>query len=37
MGRNGAGKSTTMKAIMGLIAERAAARVRFNGARHLAA
>ena len=31
MGRNGAGKSTTMKAIMGLIAERAG-RVRFNGA-----
>jgi branched-chain amino acid transport system ATP-binding protein len=31
MGRNGAGKSTTMKAIMGLIAERQGA-VRFNGA-----
>ena len=30
MGRNGAGKSTTMKAIMGLIAERRGA-VRFNG------
>jgi branched-chain amino acid transport system ATP-binding protein len=30
MGRNGAGKSTTMKAIMGLIAERDGA-VRFNG------
>lgn len=30
MGRNGAGKSTTMKAIMGLIAERAGA-VHFNG------
>src|SRR5579872_4786526 len=30
MGRNGAGKSTTMKAIMGLIAQRAGA-VRFNG------
>lgn len=30
MGRNGAGKSTTMKAIMGLIAERAGA-VKFNG------
>jgi branched-chain amino acid transport system ATP-binding protein len=30
MGRNGAGKSTTMKAIMGLIAERQGA-VRFNG------
>ena len=31
MGRNGAGKSTTMKAIMGLIAQRQGA-VRFNGA-----
>ena len=31
MGRNGAGKSTTMKAIMGLIAERRGT-VRFNGA-----
>ena len=31
MGRNGAGKSTTMKAVMGLIAERAGT-VRFNGA-----
>ena len=31
MGRNGAGKSTTMKAIMGLIAQRRG-RVRFNGA-----
>jgi branched-chain amino acid transport system ATP-binding protein len=31
MGRNGAGKSTTMRAIMGLIAERQGA-VRFNGA-----
>jgi branched-chain amino acid transport system ATP-binding protein len=31
MGRNGAGKSTTMKAIMGLIAERQGV-VRFNGA-----
>jgi branched-chain amino acid transport system ATP-binding protein len=31
MGRNGAGKSTTMKAIMGLLAERQGA-VRFNGA-----
>jgi branched-chain amino acid transport system ATP-binding protein len=31
MGRNGAGKSTTMRAIMGLIGERAGA-VRFNGA-----
>ena len=31
MGRNGAGKSTTMRAIMGLIPERAGA-VRFNGA-----
>ncbi len=30
MGRNGAGKSTTMKAIMGLIAKRSGA-VRFNG------
>jgi branched-chain amino acid transport system ATP-binding protein len=30
MGRNGAGKSTTMKAIMGLIAQRQGA-VRFNG------
>lgn len=30
MGRNGAGKSTTLKAIMGLVAERAGA-VRFNG------
>ena len=30
MGRNGAGKSTTMKAIMGLIAQRRGA-VRFNG------
>ena len=30
MGRNGAGKSTTMKAIMGLIAERQGT-VRFNG------
>jgi len=30
MGRNGAGKSTTMKAIMGLM-ERAAGRVRFDG------
>jgi branched-chain amino acid transport system ATP-binding protein len=30
MGRNGAGKSTTMKAVMGLIAERAGT-VRFNG------
>jgi branched-chain amino acid transport system ATP-binding protein len=30
MGRNGAGKSTTMKAIMGLIAQRQG-RVRFNG------
>ena len=30
MGRNGAGKSTTMKAIMGLIAEREGA-VKFNG------
>ena len=30
MGRNGAGKSTTLKAIMGLIAERRGA-VRFNG------
>ena len=30
MGRNGAGKSTTMKAIMGLIAQRAGV-VRFNG------
>ncbi len=30
MGRNGAGKSTTMKAIMGLIAERSGI-VRFNG------
>ena len=30
MGRNGAGKSTTMKAIMGLIAERSGV-VRFNG------
>jgi branched-chain amino acid transport system ATP-binding protein len=30
MGRNGAGKSTTMKAIMGLIAQRSGA-VRFNG------
>jgi len=29
MGRNGAGKSTTMKAIMGLIARKG--RVRFNG------
>jgi len=31
MGRNGAGKSTTLKAIMGLLAERRGA-VRFNGA-----
>jgi len=31
MGRNGAGKSTTMKAIMGLVAQRQGA-VRFNGA-----
>jgi branched-chain amino acid transport system ATP-binding protein len=31
MGRNGAGKSTTMKAIMGLLAERQGV-VRFNGA-----
>jgi branched-chain amino acid transport system ATP-binding protein len=31
MGRNGAGKSTTMKAIMGLLAQRQGA-VRFNGA-----
>jgi len=30
MGRNGAGKSTTLKAVMGLIAERQG-RVRFNG------
>ena len=30
MGRNGAGKSTTLKAVMGLIAERKG-RVRFNG------
>src|SRR5450631_466045 len=30
MGRNGAGKSTTLKAIMGLIAQRQGA-VRFNG------
>jgi branched-chain amino acid transport system ATP-binding protein len=30
MGRNGAGKSTTLKAIMGLIAQRASS-VRFNG------
>ncbi len=30
MGRNGAGKSTTLKAVMGLIAERAGT-VRFNG------
>ncbi len=30
MGRNGAGKSTTMRSIMGLIAQRAG-RVRFNG------
>src|SRR5674476_1406952 len=30
MGRNGAGKSTTMKAIMGLIAQRQGT-VRFNG------
>ena len=30
MGRNGAGKSTTMKAVMGLIAQRKGA-VRFNG------
>ena len=30
MGRNGAGKSTTMKAIMGLVAKRSGA-VRFNG------
>lgn len=30
MGRNGAGKSTTMRAIMGLVGERAGA-VRFNG------
>ena len=30
MGRNGAGKSTTMKSIMGLVGERAG-RVRFNG------
>ena len=30
MGRNGAGKSTTMKAVMGLIGEREG-RVRFNG------
>jgi len=30
MGRNGAGKSTTMKAIMGLVARRAGI-VRFNG------
>jgi len=30
MGRNGAGKSTTMKAIMGLVAERQG-KVRFNG------
>ena len=30
MGRNGAGKSTTMKTIMGLIAERQGA-VKFNG------
>ncbi len=32
MGRNGAGKSTTMKAIMGLIAERSA-EIAFDGAR----
>jgi len=32
MGRNGAGKSTTMKAIMGLIAERSA-EITFDGAR----
>jgi branched-chain amino acid transport system ATP-binding protein len=31
MGRNGAGKSTTIKAVMGLVAERAGS-VRFNGA-----
>ena len=30
MGRNGAGKSTTMKALMGLVSRRGA--VRFNGA-----
>jgi len=30
MGRNGAGKSTTMRAIMGLVAQRAG-KVRFNG------
>ena len=30
MGRNGAGKSTTLKAVMGLIAERQGT-VRFNG------
>ena len=35
MGRNGAGKSTTMKAMMGLIARRSGT-VRFNGARHFA-
>ena len=35
MGRNGAGKSTTMKAVMGLIGERDG-RVRFNGERHFA-
>ena len=35
MGRNGAGKSTTMKAIMGLVAAGSGS-VRFDGERHLA-